>query len=378
MLVAVVAVAAPAACGHGGATDAAPARPPRPPPTSPGAPTPSPIEDAAARPSLRRPPGGSAATVWGDRPLLRRLVDLHRGPPLGPRDAPGRRRGGRHRPRRAALPGLRRATASPRRTTAPSPGASPSSAAPRRGWSPPRSPPPPPTPGPRTPRASAVRTARPSSCAARPAARPPRCGGWTRTLTTPRLARRRSTRGASRRPGRGHDPSACRVRARTAAAPATASRRRTSRASRQLRLRPQRGRRVAGAGGDDGVPVGADTAARFRGHDGDEVRVYCPPGGAARTVWGTRVYTYDSSVCTAAVHAGLATFDAAASSPWRWRGGSGGTAVGGARRHHARLRRLPGSSRSPSLTARGRRCPPPGGFAIMTVTTARAGARSTR
>jgi hypothetical protein len=30
----------------------------------------------------------------------------------------------------------------------------------------------------------------------------------------------------------------------------------------------------------------------------------CPPGGTAGSVWGTDVYTHDSSICTAAVHAG--------------------------------------------------------------------------
>lgn len=32
---------------------------------------------------------------------------------------------------------------------------------------------------------------------------------------------------------------------------------------------------------------------------------WCPPGGASGSVWGTEVYTSDSSICTAAVHAGL-------------------------------------------------------------------------
>jgi hypothetical protein len=45
---------------------------------------------------------------------------------------------------------------------------------------------------------------------------------------------------------------------------------------------------------------------------GQNIRVTynCPPGGGANlgTVWGTDLYTYDSSVCIAAVHAGLITF----------------------------------------------------------------------
>lgn len=51
-----------------------------------------------------------------------------------------------------------------------------------------------------------------------------------------------------------------------------------------------------------------DTATQFRGRDGDTVRIFCPPGGTPATVWGERPYTDDSSICTAAVHAGLATF----------------------------------------------------------------------
>jgi len=35
---------------------------------------------------------------------------------------------------------------------------------------------------------------------------------------------------------------------------------------------------------------------------------HCPAGGSAGTVWGSDVYTADSSVCTAAVHAGVITF----------------------------------------------------------------------
>ena len=42
---------------------------------------------------------------------------------------------------------------------------------------------------------------------------------------------------------------------------------------------------------------------------GQTVTVTCPPYGTAGTVWGTDTYTNDSSVCTAAVHAGLITFE---------------------------------------------------------------------
>jgi hypothetical protein len=35
----------------------------------------------------------------------------------------------------------------------------------------------------------------------------------------------------------------------------------------------------------------------------------CSPGGAPHTVWGSDIYTVDSSICTAAVHAGLISFE---------------------------------------------------------------------
>jgi hypothetical protein len=34
----------------------------------------------------------------------------------------------------------------------------------------------------------------------------------------------------------------------------------------------------------------------------------CAPGGEAHNVWGSDIYTADSSICTAAVHSGLITF----------------------------------------------------------------------
>jgi hypothetical protein len=35
------------------------------------------------------------------------------------------------------------------------------------------------------------------------------------------------------------------------------------------------------------------------------IRMTCPPGGAGGSVWGTDIYTDDSSICEAAVHAGV-------------------------------------------------------------------------
>ncbi|MEA2166269.1 MAG: hypothetical protein QOK37_4396 [Thermoanaerobaculia bacterium] len=47
------------------------------------------------------------------------------------------------------------------------------------------------------------------------------------------------------------------------------------------------------------------TAASHRGEDGRRFRYSCGPGGSPASVWGTDIYTDDSSVCTAAVHAGI-------------------------------------------------------------------------
>jgi hypothetical protein len=48
-------------------------------------------------------------------------------------------------------------------------------------------------------------------------------------------------------------------------------------------------------------------AVSHRGENGQRFSYSCPPGGAPGNVWGTDVYTDDSSICTAAVHAGLIT-----------------------------------------------------------------------
>jgi hypothetical protein len=49
------------------------------------------------------------------------------------------------------------------------------------------------------------------------------------------------------------------------------------------------------------------TACPYRGDHGRVLSYVCPPGGAPGTVWGDGFYTDDSSVCTAAVHAGVLT-----------------------------------------------------------------------
>jgi hypothetical protein len=48
-------------------------------------------------------------------------------------------------------------------------------------------------------------------------------------------------------------------------------------------------------------------AVLFRGRNGEQFTFDCPKYGSLASVWGTDQYTDDSSVCTAAVHAGLIT-----------------------------------------------------------------------
>jgi hypothetical protein len=51
------------------------------------------------------------------------------------------------------------------------------------------------------------------------------------------------------------------------------------------------------------------TAMDHRGADGQAFEYDCPADGSLGVVWGTNVYTDDSSVCTAAVHMGLITVE---------------------------------------------------------------------
>ena len=56
--------------------------------------------------------------------------------------------------------------------------------------------------------------------------------------------------------------------------------------------------------------IGWDRAAVFyRGRDSTEFTVVCEPNGEESRIWGTGTYTADSSICTAAVHAGLITVE---------------------------------------------------------------------
>lgn len=49
----------------------------------------------------------------------------------------------------------------------------------------------------------------------------------------------------------------------------------------------------------------SSTATEHRGKNGQRFMCACPANGVARTIYGSDIYTDDSSICTAAVHAGL-------------------------------------------------------------------------
>src|SRR6185295_10419383 len=45
----------------------------------------------------------------------------------------------------------------------------------------------------------------------------------------------------------------------------------------------------------------------LNGKEGETMTLLCSPNGTPHTVWGSDVYTSDSSICTAALHSGLIT-----------------------------------------------------------------------
>lgn len=49
-------------------------------------------------------------------------------------------------------------------------------------------------------------------------------------------------------------------------------------------------------------------AVSLDGADGQTFTLACSPGGTAHSVWGSDIYTADSSICTAGVHSGLITY----------------------------------------------------------------------
>jgi len=59
---------------------------------------------------------------------------------------------------------------------------------------------------------------------------------------------------------------------------------------------------------EEATPIDWSTsAAGFSGEAGQTYTLQCPAGGTKATVWGSEIYTADSSICTAAVHKGLIT-----------------------------------------------------------------------
>jgi len=60
-------------------------------------------------------------------------------------------------------------------------------------------------------------------------------------------------------------------------------------------------------GGSGGAGPWAERATSHRGSNGTSFTHDCPAGGTLATVWGTDVYSDDSSICSAAVHAGRIT-----------------------------------------------------------------------
>ena len=61
---------------------------------------------------------------------------------------------------------------------------------------------------------------------------------------------------------------------------------------------------------DEITPIAWNTAAvTFKTDVGRTYKFQCPENGAAGSIWGSDIYTADSSICTAAVHAGIITLD---------------------------------------------------------------------
>ncbi len=57
---------------------------------------------------------------------------------------------------------------------------------------------------------------------------------------------------------------------------------------------------------EDITPIAWDTTpSGFKGETGQTYTFRCPEEGIEHIIWGSDVYTHDSSICTAAVHAGL-------------------------------------------------------------------------
>lgn len=61
---------------------------------------------------------------------------------------------------------------------------------------------------------------------------------------------------------------------------------------------------------DEITPIAWSTsAATFKTDVGQSYKFQCPENGSESAVWGSDIYTADSSICTAAVHAGIITLE---------------------------------------------------------------------
>lgn len=68
-----------------------------------------------------------------------------------------------------------------------------------------------------------------------------------------------------------------------------------------------------GTSGADTTAEPATCPANFSGYASTEpLKCFCPPGSPTGNVWGTDVYTNDSAICRAAIHAGAITTDGGA------------------------------------------------------------------
>jgi len=58
------------------------------------------------------------------------------------------------------------------------------------------------------------------------------------------------------------------------------------------------------------TPIAWDTPVLIlTAEAGQAFKFECPAGGSEHSIWGTDIYTADSSICTAAVHVGRITFE---------------------------------------------------------------------
>jgi hypothetical protein len=66
---------------------------------------------------------------------------------------------------------------------------------------------------------------------------------------------------------------------------------------------------VTAAEADAATPISWDSKGIEPQNVGEQITVSCPPNGTPDRVWGNDIYTGDSSLCTAAVHAGVITLE---------------------------------------------------------------------